>query len=423
MCVHCPPFLSSPRFLPPSLPPSLPPFAVQAKRVFASLANGTLCVFARKSIQLKQESIGDATFDPEGCTISCDEQQFLSEAKDWADPLILLLGKSRKAAKCMVFVGQSHLWCGCGNTITVVDIVNMRVLKSIPVFVKRMALVNELVCDGDKVWGVGRQLSCVMEWDAKNFDLLHVFNCNIIDPTNDIIISDPKLIEDLYDSETRPAAASVSDPTGEGVQSPSGFTVENNPKGAAPFSQSSTRRTLRGLHGRKRAVNIKDNIGSARVTSTRDLVRHRHKGSTRTTSLLIMGRTLWVARGMGDILIIDIGGKESHGRVLLRLAMEDSEKFGNKSYHKLVCVAGEYVVSSQWLEPVDIGTRSATIGGGTPSTPDMPRAGASRQHAADDSEGKAHQAITIWSAWNHENISRFMERRSTQLMQEMDNAV
>ncbi len=391
--------------------------------MFASLANGTLCVFYRKSIQLKQESIGDATFDPEACTISCDEEQFRSEAEDWANPLILLLGKSRKAAKCMVFVGKSHLWCGCGNTITVVDIEQMRVLKSIPVFVRRMALVNELVSNNDKVWGVGRQLSCVMEWDAKNFDLLHVFNCNIIDPTDDIIISDPKLIEDLYDSETRPAAATVSDPTGERVRSSSGFTVENDPKCAAPFSQSSTRRTLRGLHGRKRAVNIKDDIGSARVTSTRDLVRHRHKGSTRTTSLLIMGETLWVARGMGDVLIIDIGGKESHGRAILRLATEDSEKYGNKSYHKLVCVAGEYVVSSQWLEPVDIRTRASTMSG-APSTPDMPRTGAGRQRlTADDSEGKAHQAITIWSAWNHEKISKFMERRSAQLMQEMDNAV
>ncbi len=395
----------------------------QVKRVFASLANGTLCVFARKSIQLQQDSIGDAKFIPEACTISCDEDQFRKEAEDWADPLILLLGMNQKAAKCMVFVGQSHLWCGCGNTITVVDIVQMKVVKSIPVFVKRMALVNELVSNDDKVWGVGRQLSCVMEWDAKNFNILHVFNCNVIDPTSDIIKSDPKGIDDLHDGESRPTAASISDPRGEDVRSQlSGFTVENDPKRAAPFSQSSTRRTLRGCNPRKRLANMKDDVGRAMVTSTRDLVRHRQKGSTRTTSLLIMGKTLWVARGMGDILVIDIGGSsESHGRVLTRLATEGCEKFGNKSYHKLVCVAGEYVVSSQWLEPVDIRSRATTMSGGTPSTPDMPRAAVSRQR--EDTEAMAHQAITIWNAWNHDSIGQFMSRRSAQLMQELDDVV
>ena len=383
--------------------------------MFASLANGTLCVFSRKSTQTQHDSIGDAKLIPEACTISCDEEQFRREAEDWADPLILLLGESRKAAKCMVFVGQEQLWCGCGNTINVVDIVNMKVLKSIPVFVKRMALVNELVSNSNRVWGVGRQLSCVMEWDAKTFNLLHVFNCNVIDPTGEKIISDPKLIDDLFDPESRPPAATISDPSGE--SRPTGFTVENDPKRAAPFSQSSTRRTLRGLHPRKRAVNIKEEVnltGRARVSSTRDLVRNRQKGSTRTTSLLILGDTLWVARGMGDVLVIDISGGETHGRVLARLATEDCEKFGNKSYHKLVCVAGEYVVSSQWLEPVDIRTRTATTSG-PPSTPDMPR--------RDDSMTMAHQAITIWSAWTSKNISQFMDRRSTQLMLELDDAV
>ena len=107
---------------------------------------------------------------------------------------------------------------------------------------------------------------------------------------------------------------------------------------------------------------------------------------------------------MGDVLVIDITGTETHGKVLVRLATEDCEKYGNRSYHKLVQVAGEYVVSSQWLEPVDIrGGSRATVsfggGGGDPSA-------------------VAHQSITIWEAWSHKKIEQFMTRRASMLMLE-----
>lgn len=108
---------------------------------------------------------------------------------------------------------------------------------------------------------------------------------------------------------------------------------------------------------------------------------------------------------MGDVLVIDITGTESHGKVLARLATEDCEKYGNRSYHKLVQVAGEYVVSSQWLEPVDIkGGARATFSHGDPSL-------------------VAHQSITIWEAWNHKKIELFMSRRTSMLMLEEEETV
>ena len=76
---------------------------------------------------------------------------------------------------------------------------------------------------------------------------------------------------------------------------------------------------------------------------------------------------------------------------LARLATEDCEKYGNRSYHKLVEVTDEYVVSSQWLEPVDI------RGGGR------------------DSSTAAHQSIAIWEAWSHKKIEQFMTRRASML--------
>ncbi len=383
---------------------------LQVKRVFASLANGTLCVFSRKSISSEESPVGDAAFSSEACVIKCNEEQFQQEAEDWAEPLILRLGESGKAAKCMTFVGEKQLWCGCGNTITVIDSKELRVLKHIPVFVKKMALVNELVSNGLRVWGVGRQLSCVMEWDVETFALIHVFNCNTIDPTDESIISDPKLVEDLFDPDSRPKAITVSEGS-PSMERREGFNVENDPvkvqATGTPFSQRTTRKTLRGIKPRERTKNMKESQGSIkqRIATSREFVLRRHQGSTRTTSLVIVDKTLWVARGMGDVLVVDITGQENHGKVLARLSTEQSEKFGNRSYNKLVSVAGEYVVSSQWLEPVDIRKGSA---GPVPRTPGHPT---------------AHQAITIWKAWNHKDIGNFMAHHSAMLMMEEEETV
>ena len=390
---------------------------LQVKRVFASLANGTLCVFSRKSIsEVEVTPSGDAELIAAACTIKCDDDQFQQEAEDWAEPLILRLGESGKAAKCMTFVGGKQLWCGCGNTITVIDSRQLKVLKHIPVFVRRMALVNELVSNGERVWGVGRQLSCVMEWDVETFSLVHVFNCNTIDPTDDNIISDPKLVEELFDPENIPKSGTVvGDPSASTKDfSKDGFNVQNDPMkfqtSSTPFSQRTTRKTLRDIRPRARVKNIVDRPPTMRkrIATTRDIVLRKHLGSTRTTSLVIVAATLWVGRGMGDVLVIDVSGKEEHGKVLARLSTEQCEKYGNRSYNKLVSVAGEYVVSSQWLEPVNI--RKST-GPGTGTSPG---------HGSKDQ--KAHQAITIWKAWNHQSITNFMTRRSAMLMMDHEDS-
>lgn len=380
--------------------------------MFASLANGTLCIFSRKSISsLEPGPIGDANCIAEACTIKCGDEQFRTEAEDWANPLIMRLGEGQRAAKCMTFVGQNQLWCGCGNTITVVDSNELKVLHHIPVFVRKMALVNELVSAGDRVWGVGRQLSCVMEWDVKTLKLLHIFNANNIDPTNENVITDPKTVEELVDRDRHNTAAKTPDTPTEKkiVHSQESFTVENEPirlqASSAPFSQRTTRRTLREIKPRERAKNIKfqQEGPRSRIYTTRDLVRRRQQGSTRTTSLVLVDQTLWVARGMGDVLVIDITGTNTHGKVLARLATEDCEKYGNRSYHKLVQVASEYVVSSQWLEPVDIRGGGRGQGGGDPSA-------------------VAHQSITIWEAWSHKKIEQFMSQRASMLLLEEEDA-
>lgn len=396
----------------------------RVKRVFASLANGRLCVFSRKSISdTPPGPIGDAELIPEACTIKCDDD-FRSEAEDWENPLILKLAESSKSAKCMVFVGNDRLWCGCGNTITIVNSTCMKVLHNIPVFVKRMALVNELVSNGKKVWGVGRQLSCVMEWDAETYQLLHVFNCSDIDPTHENITANPRMIEDLIDPEKRSATFSAGGDDEPLRPRSEGFQIENEPMtagvaGSTPFSQRGTRSTLRVVKTRPRVRNITREQNAdlsstkSRLASMRNRVLRRQQGSTRTTSMVIVGSTLWVARGMGDILVIEIEDSEKHGHVMARLATEDCEKYGNRSYHKLVCIAGEYIVSSQWLEPVDI-RRGSHI----PQPAGLDIGHPSLEATFNEPQIIAHQAITIWEAWDRKRIDEFMSRRATMLMQE-----
>lgn len=404
----------------------------QVKRVFASLANGRLCVFSRKSTSSDPTTaIGDAELIPEACVIKCDEERYQQEAEDWANPLILKLDERRvSAAKCIVFVGRDKLWCGCGNTITVVDVVNMMVVHHIPVFVKKTALVNELVSNGIKVWGVGRQLSCVMEWDAETYKLLHVFNCSDINQTGTNICSDPAKIDDLIDLNRNQPGSTVAEQQPEVTVEESkedSFSVHNDPtptSSHAPFSTTRTRQTLRIVKSRPRRVAMTSrqvtgsprSMGHSRVLTARNRVLRKQQGSTRTTSLVIVDKTLWVGRGMGDVVVIDISeNKASHGIVLARLAVEDSERYGNRSHHKLQYVAGEYVVSSQWLEPVDIRRGS--------STPAITGAGegVGVSGLLGDTLLSTHQAITIWDGWNQDLIQQYTGRRDAILRQEMQD--
>eukprot|EP00731_Ephydatia_muelleri_P016582 Em0009g1006a len=330
----------------------------KVKRVFASLANGRLCIFSRTSVSGPSATTGDAELIPEACKVVCDNE-FAAEAQDWAEPLILRLADVSKSAKCMVFVGSDRLWCGCGNNITVVDSVNLKVLQQIPVFIRRMSLVNELVSDGRTVWGVGRHSSCVMEWDSRTCALVRVYDCSQIDPTGGSVVSKALKFEDLYDPDDPTKTLSAPDqdqkPESESADPPEtselmGSTAFEVRATSSPFTQRKTRRTLRGTKPRPRLQPIVTEGHQQRQarpgyadSAARNRVLRRHHGSTRTTSMVLVDETLWVARGMGDVLVVDVSGREGHGKVLARLATEDCEKYGNRSYHKLVVVGGEYV--------------------------------------------------------------------------------
>lgn len=399
------------------------------------MANGTLVIFSRKSIATPLNP-GDASIIPGDCKIKCDIPEYADEARDWEDPLILTLspeGYHVCPVKCMTFVGSDRVWCGCGNNISVVDTVNVKAINSIPVLVKRNHFVTELVSNGVCVWGIGRQLSCVIEWVASTYQLVRIFDCSRVDPTGDFLIGSPKSVPELITGESKedigqsphpspPVKEDISDDSSSPlarstspIPGASAFVVQNDP--------SHPSRSSGPTYNTRFGTKISDRPKRARRHNMKELARPtahqqsnfeeakklaglhkllRTQGATRTTSLLMVNDVLWVARGMGDILIIDCSGQDQHGQVMARLMSEDEMKYGNRSTHKIVLVAGEYVVSSQWLEPLEMPrTRAPTELG------PADRHNTLSDHPAHHS---AHQQITIWKAWDHARVLAYNQK-------------
>lgn len=437
-------------------------FLAQVQRVFASLANGSLMIFTRKSISSSTPGkVGDAHVDKQACRIRCDDPAYLAEANDWADPLVLQLSEGMRtgAVKCMTFVGKDRLWCGCSNNVCVVDTVNLRVVHTFTFFIRRNQLINKLTSDGKRVWGIGRGLSKVMEWDAKTYQLLLVLDCSHVEPTGSSLVAEPSSVYDIAfpDSQVKDSKTDgVEDPSPsppksedgpedgsseteklsiEGSVSPvmgtspkkvrSGFQVTNEPldpsrTSNAPFSSRNTRKTLRDAN-RPRSYNMSKKKEtsmfavrpeeSARLKARENYLL-RQQGATRITDLLVVDQALWVARGMGDILIVDIHEGSVHGKVLGRLASDDINKYGNRSHQRLALVGGSYVASAQWLEEIRPRAVAAPAVPTVPSTTaphdgGLPRSGTIFQ---DTGTPSSHQQITIWEAWSYNKIEQYSKK-------------
>lgn len=393
----------------------------------------------------------------EACHLKCDDNDYFHEAKDWENPYVLTLSEGIRASaiKYMTFVGEKQIWCACGNTISVVDIANLKVLSNFTVFNRRNQLVNELVSNGVKVWGIGRQLSCVMEWDAKTQKLLTIFDCSRIDPAGSCLKGDPSSIEELTSANlANPSRDDVSTPSHSPIHdrddeltNDSGSTTSASPKDHvfqvlnepqnpsrttnAVFNSRLSRQTLKTFRKppRNRAINMSLEAGKGIFAPRPEMdaqqrarIRShlRMQGATRTTSLLHVQDALWIARGMGDVLVVDVTETDNHGFVMARFTSEDSHKYGNKSTHKLCQVGAHYVASSQWLEPLEL--VNSRVRASTCTTDNIGMV----QGPAVSSEPllTAHQQITVWEAWDQSRVQLYNQKIGHMLQldkQEPDN--
>eukprot|EP00731_Ephydatia_muelleri_P004699 Em0002g875a len=346
-------------------------------RIFAGLVKGGLYIFSSKSAV---GSVGHSELQCH-CEAFLYDEDYSLELCDWMDPLSLQLDSPRNSIKCMTLAGSDQLWCGCGNGIVVVDTVNVSVLRQIPVFSKKTTLVNELAFDGSAVWGVGSLLSCVLQWDVKTYALVRVLDCSAVDPTGHVITADPVgcAMEDVFCRDQPKTSVDDEGPVSTPAQQPLSLPHQRRNDPLNLLQTSSARVLQKSLtvvyRKSERTAGKRNRLQSCACA---DLDQSPAPGVEKTPtgakSLLIVDDVLWVGRSMGDIIIIDISRGPSHGKVLARLATCDCKKYGNRSHNKLVAVAGRYVVSSLWLEPID---RSVV---------------------------PSHQEITVWEAWSRKRI-------------------
>jgi hypothetical protein len=334
-------------------------------------------VFSRQSITGEiPERIGRAVKRPDLTDIRCTDEEYEQEAREWLDPQVLQVSESKKPPNCLQIVKGSHLWCGCGNTIVVVDISKMEKINEFPVFSNNFHLVYQLVTVDDRVWVRGRQLPSVIEYNATTFEPLWKINCEEIDPSGKFVYEKYSLEQDASTDEP---PFPEPRPRGDSKENNSAlFKVEEEPSFLRPGGRLNT------LMNSGKSLRLRrERLGSMIIPKLSDIRKRRH-GGTRVTSFLLVKNCLWIGRGMGDILVVDVSKSETSGRVLARLALDDSETYGSKSSQLLVLVNNEYVVATQYL------------------------ASSARPAAGNDSTSR--QQVTVWDAWTRESILEFNHR-------------
>ncbi|XP_068741133.1 leucine-rich repeat serine/threonine-protein kinase 1-like isoform X3 [Montipora capricornis] len=184
----------------------------KVKNVYASLANGTLVVFAPRNTSERRYSHADVTM------VTKEEDEFLSrETSKWSNIQVVNLGQSGTPAKSMVLVRDNkELWVGCGNKIVIVDTNTLILLDEIVVYQSHRTHVRIMVTDGERVWSGDRRSTKILQWDVNNRQLTHIFECDVDNPVGQVLcseIKEPRRSSDKKTSMGRTRRRRVSDPT------------------------------------------------------------------------------------------------------------------------------------------------------------------------------------------------------------------
>ncbi|XP_067017125.1 leucine-rich repeat serine/threonine-protein kinase 1-like isoform X3 [Acropora muricata] len=156
----------------------------KAKTVYASLANGTLVVFASRNASEQTYSHSDVTLLAE----EEDECVTTGEISKWSNIQVVNLAQSGMPAKSMILVrSNKELWVGCGNKIVIVDTNTLIILDEIAVYQTRRTHVRIMVTDGLRVWSADRRSSKILQWDVSNRQLTHMFECDVDSPVGNVL--------------------------------------------------------------------------------------------------------------------------------------------------------------------------------------------------------------------------------------------
>ncbi|XP_048583428.1 leucine-rich repeat serine/threonine-protein kinase 1 isoform X2 [Nematostella vectensis] len=199
----------------------------QVKKVYASLANGTLVVFTHISASTACQLHSDVTLS----YTDVSDDVIKKEMSEWRDIQVINLGQNRNPVKCMVLVNDSReLWASCGNKILIVSTQTLAVIEEITVYSSLRAHIRKMVVSGDKVWSIDRRSTKILEWDVKSYQLSRVFDVDLEHPIGKIVCKpfENSLDQDIGEEEAaiptiprmrRPEHVSVNPPSyGEATQ-------------------------------------------------------------------------------------------------------------------------------------------------------------------------------------------------------------
>jgi len=299
----------------------------EPKRVFASLANGTVVVF-------QHTPCNSASYANIASNGNEDKDMAVEmEKSEWREAAVINLANGTKPAKSMVFTKNGkELWTASGNSIAIIDAQNLQLIQQIRVFSLARQMVTQLVTDGNRVWSIDRKSSIVYQWDVETRTKQFKFDCDLACNVKGMILAQAvsdSLFEESSDSppisrkiEHKPVAIAEKDGSEMAVKEEDPPAKPGTPSinllKISPLLIKATRKAhlqpsvlftpkkrklgkiIRKIHAENESLSqVRPRAGAYSNTSL-------HIGP-----ILMVDDTLWIGRGEGDILVINVRGPTS----------------------------------------------------------------------------------------------------------------
>ena len=242
---------------------------------------------------------------------------------------IINLANGNYAAKSMVFTKKGQeLWAASGNSIAIIDVQNLQLIGQIRVFSLVRQFVTQLISDGERVWTVDKKSSIVYQWDVQTRKKLFKFDCDLTCNAKGMVLAQAvsdSLFEEITDSP--PLSKRNQSPPDIIPEEKTPETFQENAASPPSRSQNSSVNLLqispllakatRKLHmqpsilfspkKRKLGKKIRNRQNDTEsVSQLRPRAGAYSNTSVHIGPILLVGDTLWIGRGVGDILVINI---------------------------------------------------------------------------------------------------------------------
>ena len=276
---------------------------------------------------------------------------------DWNQFEIMKLG-NKKPCTCMQLVPdeRNELWVGCGNTIRIIDISEMKLEEEV-IKVDQVNDVQGFSYQGESIWCFVKGSPIVVQYDAKSRKRVDSFDCGNVVMSKGEVLSmhdsvalDGVMEEEEEDSTTGDEKKDCSSATMGHLSEQDNNNLDGcgNSKSSNSMGRLDENAVLEQLNQQDPSVtstpiNQSSTLPShARVRSLSDTFKHeleatRHSmytapnlptiqpraATAKIHSIEVVEDTLWVGRDLGDVVVISIGDNHGYrcGQVVAILSM------------------------------------------------------------------------------------------------------